>query len=432
VTRELDAVRSALVPLDGGAHDYDRLLARVGSARFVLLGEASHGTHEFYVERSRVTERLVTELGFDAVAVESDWPDAFRTNRFVRGEGDDGDAEEALRGFRRFPTWMWRNTDLLDFVGWLRGANDVRDRRSRVGFYGLDLYSLYASIDAVVAHLDRVDPDAAARARARYACFDHFGADATAYAYASALNLEASCEREVKQQLVEMRARNLEHAALDVEEDLDAEQNARVVKNAEAYYRTMLQGSVVTWNIRDRHMADTLAAVVQHLDRRLGRPARVVVWAHNTHVGDARATEAARSGELTLGQLARERYGTDVFLVGMTTYAGTVTAASDWERPAERKPVRPALEGSFEELFHQAGVPRFLLLSPALPRARRLERAIGVVYRPETERTSHWGHARLADQFDAVIHVDHTRAVEPIERIGDRTPDAPETYPFTV
>jgi erythromycin esterase-like protein len=431
VASDLDAVRAALQPLDGGAHDYDALLARIGDARFVLIGEASHGTHDFYAERVRLTQRLVAELGFDAVAIEADWPDAYRANRFVRGESDDGDAEEALRGFKRFPTWMWRNTDVLDFVGWLRETNDVRDRRSRVAFYGLDLYSLYASIDAVLAFLERVDRSAAARARARYACFDHFGRDTSSYAYAAALNLDASCEREVTQQLVEMRARYLERSPFASEEELDVEQNARVVKNAESYYRHMLHGSMATWNLRDRHMADTLANVVQHLDRRLGRPSRVIVWAHNSHVGDARATEVGRAGELTLGQLARERYGRDAFLVGMTTYAGTVTAADDWDRPAERKTVRPALSGSFEELFHLTGVPRFLL-SPVAIHGERLERAIGVVYRPDTERVSHWFPAHLARQFDAVIHLDHTRAVEPIERVAVRTPEAPETYPFAV
>ncbi len=431
MAHEVDELRATLQPLDGGAHDYDSLVARIGNARFVFLGEASHGTHEFYAERARITQRLVAELGFDAVAIEADWPDAHRANRFVRGEGEDGDAEEALRGFKRFPTWMWRNTDVLDFLGWLRETNDMRDRRSRVGFYGLDLYSLYASIDAVLAYLDRVDGSAAARARARYACFDHFGRDTSSYAYAAALNLDASCEREVTQQLLEMRARYLERAPFASEEDLDAEQNARVVKSAEEYYRHMLHGSATTWNLRDRHMADTLATIVQHLDRRLGRPARVVVWAHNSHVGDARATEIGREGELTLGQLARERYGRDAFLVGMTTYAGTVTAADDWDLPATRMTVRPALAGSFEELFHQTGVPRFLL-SPPLPHGERLERAIGVVYRPDTERVSHWFHAQLARQFDAILHFDHTRAVEPIERTAARTPEAPETYPFAL
>jgi erythromycin esterase-like protein len=415
--------RNALQPLDGGAHDYDALLECIGDARFVFIGDATHGTHEHYRERARITRRLVEDLGFDAVAIEGDWPDASRVDRFVRGEGDDGDAEEALEGFRRFPTWLWRNTDVVDFIGWLR-------ERGGIGFYGLDLYSMFASIDVVLRGLDRADPAAAARARERYACFDRFHHDTTSYGWTAALDVESSCEREVKAQLAEIIA----HGDLP----FDLEQNARLVKDAEAYYRALLSGATVTWNLRDRHMADTLGAIAQHLDVEKSRAARIVVWAHNSHVGDARATEMGRDGELTLGQLARERYGDDAFLVGMTTWAGTVTAAADWEEPPQRMNVRPAIDESYEALFHATGVPRFVVLPDAerrLPEAlrhERLERAIGVVYRSETERVSHWIRARMGHQFDAVIHVDHTRAVEPIERHGEWSREAPETFPFAV
>jgi erythromycin esterase-like protein len=444
----LSELRPAAAPLEGGKEDYDALLERIGDARFVLLGEASHGTHEFYRERARITRRLVEDKGFDAVAAEADWPDAYRVHRYVRAHGADADAEQALRGFSRFPTWMWRNKEVEAFVAWVRAQNDARAPRARVGFYGLDLYSLYASIDAVLGYLDRVDPEAASRARARYGCFEHFGKDTTAYAYAAGLDLDRSCEAAAVQQLAEMRARALEHARSDGgtigEELFFVEQNALLVKNAEEYYRSMFRGSTVTWNLRDRHMADTLAAIAQHLDHLLGRPCKIVVWAHNSHLGDARATEMGWSGELNLGQLVRERYARDAFLVGFSTYDGTVTAASDWEAPAERKNVRPALAGSHEALFHDLslalGAPSLLLLPdeerrlPATLRKERLERAIGVVYRPQTERASHWFRARLADQFDAVIHIDRTHAVEPLERVPSwqHGPDMPETFPFAL
>jgi len=409
--------------------DYDALAERIGDARFVFIGEATHGTHEFYEERARITQRLIMDRGFDAVAIEGDWPDAFRVNRYVRGEPGDTSAAEALDGFRRFPTWMWRNEEVIDFVEWLHGVG-------RAGFYGLDLYSMFASIDVVLHRLKELDPAAAARARARYACFDHFGGDTTMYAYASALNVEASCEREVTQQLVEMRARYLEQAAHDDDDAFDLEQNARLVKNAEEYYRHMLHGSATTWNLRDRHMADTLAAIVQHLDHRLGRPARVVVWAHNSHVGDARATEMGSHGEWTLGQLVRERYGREAVLVGFTTHRGTVIAASEWEGPAERKRVRPGLPNSYEELFHRTIGGCFLLLlrnAEAVLDRPMLERAIGVVYLPDTERASHYFSATLTGQFDAVVHLDETTALEPLDPIDETQAaewdDAAETYP---
>jgi erythromycin esterase-like protein len=433
------AVRAAAVPLLDAPGDYDRLLERIGDARFVLLGEETHGTHEFYAERTRITRRLVEERGFRAVAVEADWPDAWRVNRHVRGLGSDPDAASALASFRRFPTWMWRNRDVVDLVRWLKEHGKGRPLRERPGFYGLDLYSLHASMEAVLSYLDMADPAAARRARTRYACFDRFGASAEAYARQAAFGVEDSCEEEVLRQLREMHERRAELAArdgrLDPEDHFHAVQSARVVAQAEAYYREMFRGRVSSWNLRDRHMADSLVSLAEHLDATGPSPAKVVVWAHNSHVGDARATEMGSLGEWTLGQLVRERFPGETFLVAFTTHRGAVTAARDWDAPAERRRVRPALPGSYGSLFHAVGIERFLLLPRAddaepLPVEPLLERAIGVVYRPETERASHYFEARLARQVDAVVHVDETTAVEPLER----TPawdveEAPETYP---
>jgi erythromycin esterase-like protein len=439
----LDTVRGAATPLEGGAASYDPLMRLVGGARFCLLGEATHGTHEFYRERAEVTKRLITEKGYAAVAVEADWPDAFRVNRYVRGAGDDRDADEALGGFKRFPTWMWRNTVVLDFVEWLRAYNDSLPAGAhKVGFYGLDLYSLYTSIEAVLGYLDRVDPEAAGRARYRYSCFEHFGENTQAYGYAAAFGMAESCEREVVNQLLELRRSAAEYAARDggvaADEFFFAEQNARLVKNAEEYYRSMFRGRVESWNLRDSHMAETLDHLIAHLISQ-GQEARVAVWEHNSHLGDARATYMGDYGELNVGQLVRERYGRECVLVGFTTYEGSVTAASDWDEPSERKRVRPALDGSYEALFHEAGAGDFLLnlrdgegLSKAL-RGPRLERAIGVIYLPQTERQSHYFDARLPEQFDAVIHLDETRALEPLERHAVwETGEPPETYPTGV
>jgi erythromycin esterase-like protein len=435
----LAAIRDALRPLTGSATDYDALLDLIGDARVVLLGEASHGTHEFYRERARITRRLVKEKGFNAVAVEADWPDAYRVNRWVREVGDDHTALEALGGFERFPRWMWRNREVLEFVEWLRRHNDLQRPEGRVGFYGLDLYSLFSSIEAVIGFLDKVDPEAAQRARFRYACFEDFGEDTQAYGYAAEFGLTRSCEDQAVQQLVELQRQAAELARRDGgiprDEFFYAEQNARLVKNSEEYYRTMFRGRVSSWNLRDRHMAETLEALITHLDQQGGR-SKVVVWEHNSHIGDARATAMGDSGEWNIGQLSRERFGDEAVLVGFSTYRGTVTAASDWDAPAERKRVRPGMPGSWEALFHEAGTADFLLpmrgdrpLTEVLNEVR-LERAIGVIYRPQTERLSHYFEARLPRQFDALIHFDETHAVEPL----DRTPgwdlgEPPETYP---
>ena len=434
------AVRAAARPLSGSAADDDRLFELIGDARVVLIGEASHGTHEFYAERAAITRRLIETHGFNAVAVEADWPDAYRVNCFVRGAGGAANADDALGGFRRFPTWMWRNTVVRDFVTWLRERNTtLAPNRTQAGFYGLDLYSLYGSIEEVLGYLDRIDPAGAQRARYRYSCFEHFNEDPQRYGYAASFDLEHSCADAVVEQLRELQRRSGEYAQRDgmVAEDeyFYAEQNARLAQNAERYYRTMFDGRVSSWNLRDTHMVDTLDALIAHLDRHGGR-SKVVVWAHNSHLGDARATEMGEMGELNVGQLVRERYGADARLIGFSTYSGSVTAASDWDAPGERKRVRPGLLGSYEALFHAVEQPRFWLSlrEPSeavdLLRTPRLQRAIGVIYRPETERMSHYFHARLPEQFDAIIHLDETRALEPLEPSGHwQHEEAPETYP---
>ncbi len=360
-----NAVNEEARPLEGKPSDYDPLLKLIHEARFCLLGEATHGTHEFYRERAEITKRLIKEKGFTAVAVEADWPDAFRVNRYVRGLGDDKNANEALGGFKRFPTWMWRNTVVIDFVEWLRDYNfSLPAGAATVGFYGLDLYSLYTSIESVLGYLDKIDPSAAKRARYRYSCFEHFAEDTQAYGYAANFGITESCERDVIEQLIELRRRAADYASRDgrvaQDEFFFAEQNARLVLNAERYYRSMFRGRVESWNLRDRHMAETLDALVTHLNSQ-GQSAKVAVWEHNSHLGDARATYMADYGELNVGQLVREHYGPEAVLIGFTTYTGTVTAASDWDGPAERKRVRPALANSYEATFHDVDAPNFLL-----------------------------------------------------------------------
>jgi erythromycin esterase-like protein len=418
--------------------DYDPLLEMAGTAECVLIGEASHGTHEFYATRAHLTRRLIAERGFRAVALEADWPDTFRVHRFVTGREQSPTAEEALRDFRRFPAWMWRNTVVAEFVTWLRQWN-ARNNNS-AGLYGMDLYSMHRSIESVLEYLGKNDPAAARRARDRYACFEHFSVEPQLYGHATVLRGKEPCEDEVIEQLVEMRRKYREFIARDghvaEEEFFSAEQNARLVMNAERYYRAMFHGRDESWNLRDTHMFETLTELLAHLD---SGSAKIVVWAHNSHLGDARATEMRECGELNLGQLVRERFGGRACAVGFSTYTGTVTAASDWGGPAERKRVRPALAGSYEELFHATGIPAFWLdlreksETTALLRNERIQRAIGVIYRPETERFSHYFAARLPEQFDAIIHFDETRALEPIERTSEwERGELPETYPSGV
>jgi erythromycin esterase-like protein len=436
----VDFISHAAEPLIGSRNDFDHVIDLIGDARFVLIGEASHGTHEFYRIRAQISKLLIAQHGFSAVAVEADWPDAYRVNRFVRGGGNDIDSVEALSGFQRFPQWMWRNADVLDFVGWLREHNDEQTFEDRkCGFYGLDLYSLHASIEAVLAYLDKVDPAAAKQARHHYSCFEHFGKGIITYGYAAGFRMTPTCENAVVKNLVDLRRKAMDYLQRDGQVAADAyfcaEQNALVVKNAEEYYRNMFRREVSSWNMRDKHMMESFVRLTTHLSKK-DYPAKVIVWAHNSHLGDARATQMGERGELNVGQLVREHFGKDAVSIGFTTYDGTVTAASDWDGPAERKRVRLAHRDSYEALFHDVDVPNFFLnlrddvdLAAHL-RTERLERAIGVIYRPDTELISHYFHARLSDQFDAILHYDHTRAVEPLERTAEwQAGEVEETFP---
>ena len=435
----LDTVREAAQPIEGSANDYDSLLAFIGDAKVVLLGEASHGTTEFYRSRAQITKRLICDKGFSAIAVEADWPDAYRVNRFVKGDNKDADASWALSGFKRFPTWMWRNAEVLQFLTWLRVHNDSLVPADRVGFYGLDLYSLHASMECVLRYLDNIDPDAARRARDRYACFTQFGDDPQRYGYAAGFGLRPSCEEEAISQLIDLQRNSLLHSRMDefaaLDRFFDAEQNARVVKDAEEYYRAMFGDSVASWNLRDQHMMETFVALSRHLGLRQA-PAKMVVWAHNSHVGDARATAMGQAGERNIGQLARQSYGDDCRSIGFTTYSGTVTAASEWDGPTRTIPVRPARADSYESLMHDTEIPAFTLnlkkpsrVADSLRTPMR-ERAIGVIYRPESELASHYFKAALSDQFDAIIHFDESCAVEPIELEAKKSCGEPaETFP---
>lgn len=433
------AIAEKAVALNDEIDVADEILTLIGDAQFVLLGEASHGTHEFYKMRAEITKRLIKEKDFSAVAVEADFPDAYRVNRYIRGASSDRSADDALSDFERYPLWMWRNREVLQLVEDLREINSGKSEPEKVGFYGIDLYSLHSSMEAVLEYLDKVDPEAARRARYRYSCFEDFGDDPQHYGYAASFDLSKSCEDEAVRQLVELQRRAAEYANRDGfvarDEFFFAEQNARLVKNAEEYYRQMFRGRVSSWNLRDRHMTETIQALAAHLEQQ-NQSAKIVVWAHNSHLGDARATDMGERGEWNVGQLARQKFGREtVRLIGFTTYTGTVTATSNWDEPAQLKRVRPGLHDSYELLFHETEIPDFFLnlqderIREILSRPR-LERAIGVIYRPETERISHYFHATLAEQFDGVIHFDRSRAVAPLDKVASWShEDAPETFP---
>ncbi len=410
--------------------DFAAAFDRFAGARVVLLGEASHGTSEFYRARAAITRRLIERHGFSIVAVEADWPDAAAVDRYVRhGQGQAMSASP----FSRFPTWMWRNRDVEGFVGFLRGHNAEKPAAERVGFYGLDLYNMTASMAAVLAYLDRVDPAAAALARRRYGCLAPWSREPAAYGRASLTEGYAICEEPVTRILVDLLQKELRYAREDGAQFFDATQNAQLVSDAERYYRVMYYGAQESWNLRDRHMFKTL----QNILAWAGPDKKAVVWAHNSHIGDARFTDMGMErGELNIGQLCREAYGDAAALIGFGTHAGTVAAASEWDAPMEIKTIRPSHPESYEALCHQVGQQRYLLdlrrgqhdeLRRVLAEPR-LERYIGVIYRPETERWSHYSYATLPDQYDGFVWFDETRAVTPLPtkvRAGDD-----ETYPF--
>jgi erythromycin esterase-like protein len=414
---------------------FGRMFDRFAEARLVLLGEASHGTSEFYRARAAITRRLIEEHGFTMVAVEADWPDAATIDRHVRHKAAHPNGEPP---FTRFPTWMWRNSEFDGFARWLRRHNEALAPEARVSFHGLDLYNLNASIRAVIDYLDKVDPDAAATARQRYGCLKPWREDPAVYGRIAMLEGHARCEEGVVATLRDLFARQREYTAADGDDFMDAAQNARLVANAEAYYRAMYHGSAASWNLRDEHMFDTLDLLM----RSKGPQAKAVVWAHNSHIGDARFTDMGESrDELNLGQLARESYGEDACLIGFGTHGGTVAAADDWDAPMKVKRVNPSRPDSYERLAHDSGVTRFLLdlregvhepLRDALME-QRLERFIGVIYRPDTERWSHYSSASLPAQFDAFVWFDTTSAVTPLPATEPPArpehAEADETYP---
>jgi len=437
----LDFIKNEAQTLDGSENDYDDLMHEIGDSSIVLLGEASHGTEEFYRERARITKRLILEKGFNALALEADWPDAYRVNQYIRIMAPEDSVNEAMGNFKRFPNWMWRNTAFLNVVDWLHRYNQGMSESERIGVYGLDLYSMHASVQTVISYLEKRDPESAAAARERYGCFEHFNQDMQEYGFFTAHGLSKGCEDEVVIQLVELQRHAMEYLhknnPLAEEEFFNAEQNARIAKNAERYYRNMFQGHVRSWNLRDTHMADTLEILRGHLEKK-GRQPKLIVWAHNSHLGDARATERSRVGELNIGQICRERYGDMVYNVGFTTHTGTVTAAPEWDKPSLIKRVRPSIFGSWENLFHQAQLPKFILnlRSPDAKKnmpQRLLERAIGVIYLPQSERHSHYFEAKIVDQFDSVIHIDKTQALTPLDPSAEwEAGELPETYPSSL
>lgn len=422
----------------------DTVRRQAKTKKFILMGEATHGTAEFYRIRAEMSRYLIMEEGFDAVAVEADWPDAYRINRFVTGRSDDADANAALSGFERFPAWMWRNEEVHTFVNWLRDYNEAaapaRPCRQPVGFYGLDLYSMTTSMQAVLSYLDQIDPEEAAAARGRYGCFGQFIGNPQAYGHAIASGRWDSCEQEVIAQLMQLQRNARRYVerdgAFDGNEYFSAQQNAELVRNAEEYYRAMFWGRPNTWNLRDRHMFEALEKLAAHLDTMLEREARIIVWAHNSHLGNAAATEMGRRGETNIGQLVTENYGDSVLRIGFSTSRGKVTAASDWDGPVETRTIRPPLSDSYEELFSTLEKKRFFIdlrrenEAVAALRPERLQRAIGVIYRPETERMSHYFKASLPLQFDFMIHLDETQALRPLPAFAHRRPgEMDETYP---
>ncbi len=405
------------MPIAGEPTDHDPVINAARDARFVLLGESTHGTHEYYRERGRISDRLFREFGFGAVAIEGDWSATYRVNQYVRGLGSDRTAEQALSGYRGFPRWMWRNAEFRDFVDRLRTWNLGQPVERRVGVYGMDVYDLFDAADTVITYLGSVDAPAAADARRQYACFAPYRRSTHAYGEA-ARRASRSCEEEAQAVIGLVDRVPAPADPVQRERHFAARRSAASVAGGEAYFRTVYAGSLA-WNVRDQHMARNVEDIANHVGAMAGRPGKVVVWSHNTHSGDARATFAADRGELNLGQLMRQRHRDAAYLVGFFTYAGTVMAAPEWDAPGRVYQLRPALRESYSGLFHTVGIPNFSLLLRGNPAAtelgrERLERAVGVIYLPQSERLSHYFEARLAEQFDAIVYFDRTNAVTPL------------------
>jgi erythromycin esterase len=428
--RELiEAVKRTGKPLRDDA-DLDPLLARIGDARVVLLGEASHGTSEYYTWRHRISRRLIEEKGFHFIAVEGDWPDCYLVNRWIKGVDGGGSVGDMLHAFERWPTWMWANREVAELAEWLRQHNAALPEESRIGFYGLDVYSLWDSMDVVTRYLEKVDPEAAARARRAYGCFDPYEEDVQDYAMATAL-VPTSCEEEVVRTLIDLRSKGPDYHDQGREAFFNAEQNALVARNAERYYRAMIRGGAQSWNVRDTHMIETLERLLQHH----GPDSKAIVWEHNTHVGDARATDMARVGMVNVGSLARERWGGEVVIAGFSSHRGSVIAGSEWGAPMQRMRVPEAREGSWEHLFHEAGAEDRLLMTDEIddvPGALdpRGHRAIGVVYHPQREARGNYVPSVLPFRYDAMLYIDHSHALHPLKMPGTMPEhEPPETFP---
>jgi erythromycin esterase len=423
--REIEAVAR---PWDD-QQDIDALMNRIGDAHYVLLGEASHGTHEYYQWRSRISQRLITEKGFSFIAVEGDWPDCYLLNRYCKGYADAGaSAEEVLHSFKRWPTWMWANHEMKELAEWIHAHNSNRPLLERVGFYGLDVYSLWESMDAVVRYLRKVDPAAAREARAAYDCFEPYAGDANRYAQSAAF-IPSACEAAVVK-ILQLVRQIAPLYADDYEAAFDAEQNARIVVNAERYYRTMIRADAASWNIRDSHMAET----VRDLMQRYGSEAKAIIWAHNTHVGDARYTSMVHSGMINIGQLIREEHSEDdSVLIGFGSYEGSVIAGRYWDEPMQVMNMPPARTGSWEALMHHALPRNKLIISEEVTTHDAFwrlkdQRAVGVVYNPQREQTN-YVPTILPQRYDAFIFLDKTTALQPITTTTP-SPDMPETYPW--
>lgn len=403
----------------------DVILNKVGDTRLVLMGEATHGTMDFYQTRMALSKRLIAEKNFHAIAIEGEWTSAFFIHQFLQGQNGLKEPKEALRGFNRFPLWMWRNMPMIDFLQWLRQHNDnVKSPQKKIGFFGLDLYCLNASMEAVIQYLKKHDPASAEKAIHNYACFEQPMIDPQMYGYMVESRYQKACVNEVCNQFLEMQ--NIAINKIKKESSPDealfyAVQNARLVKNAEHYYRALFEARAITWNIRDEHMMETVHNLLTFLESKHQEPAKIIIWAHNSHIGDARATEMSDRNEINLGQLVRERFHAASFHLGFSTHHGTVTASDDWDGETLCKTVNPGMAGSYEELFHKLKYKDFFLslheneALNKLLKISRLQRAIGVIYRPETELESHYFFTKLPYQFDGIIHLDETKAIEPLD-----------------
>lgn len=418
----IESVRISAKTIQDDKKSYYYLLDQIGDARFVLLGEDTHGSSEFYRARSEITQLLINEKGFNIIALEADFPEAYRINQFLWDRKNNYSAKWALDNFKRFPSWMWKNKEMLSFIEDLKRMNLKRPETKQISLYGLDLYSMHSSIEAVVAYLEKIDSDAAQRAKKRYACFYQYGSDDDSYSQAMGY-VKENCKNEVVAELIELQSKKLMYLSKDGlsenEELFCAEQNAILAKNAEQYYREMFNKRVNTWNLRDLCMSNMVDSITEHVSK-IDGSAKAVIWAHNSHTGNALATEFSESGELSLGQLLLFNHWGEAYLIGFTTFNGTVAAASEWGGLVENKRLNPAIQGSYEQIFHETGKKAMLLDFQDFHdnldffKKEHFERAVGVVYTPETEMFSHYFKARLADQFDAVIHFDTTNPVSPL------------------